>query len=816
MKNRIVRVFTAAMLVIASAVSFIVPAAPVLANSNDGKADLAAPFPTAGSWVSGQPLVGVTGSKVYFQPTLSGANTFVSYVYDGVNNAWTALAKPPYDVSIGAQIATLSATTTAGRGWTIADSSGNSTQVWKWNYLVDTYDSWGTATTGTTSADQVIFEDEAHSVLHVVANVTGFKDFSHSSTSSAGGWTNNGNFAPLVSLAGVTEHFRLSTGVHIILDGQDYSKGYKFTESSQTYATITTTVVGGAPSGGLHGVWNSGDTIYGLFFGVSSPTDFRNVNWLPQVYKYADGTGWTFYTDQWDFGGSVNLMNVTYSTTWCVPIAQAPGNGVIYLMPGTMTTTHSNIKMERVYGLAVSQNIAQFPAYHTTGTAVTSGTVTGITWTTPRAAFQDEQFGFTFAATANLVMKPQVVDSKGTVIVPQVTLQNGTDGGQVWNNLNFPANFTGFFKCVETVTGVTSTWGYCTYAKVAGFTSPKSYAKYLDTTARDISNFYSADSDMNIMAWRTTLGTGDMGSYEFRIFLNDTTSVYGLNYSDMNSVYFQTVYSANNGMANTRYVLFEFNAPTGYNSYDSLIVNLALPITTGANNGFYDGCLVQTSDHVTKYTTPFSVYWYVQQSYVITAKMDKNSYAPNESAQIKISIASIAVAFTLYDTLKYYVVNSAGTAVTTQTVGSHNQEYDSTLIVPATADSYNFKAELSKAGGSVPATYALYAFKVTGSAAPTDPLKAGESALGNIGMNNTWGKMAVVIVAMVFIFLVCVIGTKGSKVGVILGSIMAMMVFGLGLVTGWLPWVIIVALALGGGIFLVKAILSMRQGGADE
>jgi len=799
---------------------------PIQASSIDGKADLAANHPLSGVNYRTSALFYEGGTDaIYFNSVPSTATPVSVYKYTVSTNTWSALSTPPYDSGVAANLPRVSATTTSGIAWNAVHTSANHGVVYRWEYITDTYTSWGDIGALST-LNTTVFEDETNDLLHVLATIGGvITDKTHSSTNPAGGWTDNGGSGTIAPSCYF--HTRTSTGIHYWFKQNDSTLALKFTEASQTYSTPTTTVVGGIPPGGLHGIFNNGDSIYALFFATSSPTDYRNTNWQPQIYKYTDGVGWNFYSDQWDFGGSINLTGAIFSSTWAQDIGVI--DNIVYIMPFKSSiegTGGSIVKMMRVYGLTSSSNITQFRPNTALGTATTVGSVTSILWESPRVLFQDEQTGFAISGTANLVIKPQIVDELGNVIVATVNLQIATAGVWYWNSINLPTSAIGhFIKCVDTVGGVSSIWGYVTYPKVSGFSATKSYSKYLDNQeyTRSVSDYIASSTQLCIFAYSTTLTTTDLTLYKLRIMQNSSTAdtTYTITLSDLNSSYFQTNYSSNNGMAVTRYILAIFNMSSGSNTYDGLVTNFSRDyITTPAYEGFYEPAIVDSATGLTRLTTTQSVYYYCNSTFVFKVTMSKSLFTPSEKFDGSVDVYSTGF-FTPFDTVKWRITESNGVTVVVgpYTITDRLLKTIISSYVPANGGTFYFDTYMYYSGDAgIFKPHARFKFVVVGSGseAVTNPIKSTHEWLASFSLDNMMGTWGLTLLVSIVLFAFCVIIGKAHTLSLIIGACCFLGTWGLGIVTGFVDIWLVILLAVGAGVTLFAIILKKTTGGGND
>lgn len=835
MLKKIVRLLAVVMLAALPVVAGLIPDVPVSANGTDGHADLSAASTAVNTYAQ---TVLVNGTV-----PLQNIWTFTQVdgklrSYNTLTNTWTDVAGNPlvanYPVSM----------------WQSQDASANYpvvvTQVqsntghafiWSWTQLSgwNSYYSAGSISSTYTGAQNTsVWVNDSTDVVYftqIESYSTNFvvNCYSHSLTTFSGSWANKGSTNYTWTMADgkntTTDNPTMNTvlnvgGTPYWAWGSNSSVIGVYNPETNTQTTHTVTFTGGQPAGATRGYWTDGTYIYAL---ETIGTNISNSG-TPTIYKL-DTSAWTwnFFTT-YDFGNT-NLRGDTLSSFEQVPALQS--SGVLYFGAYSCSVATSAVNtILRVYTNAPSGVQAQIPARHATGTAVSVGSISSIAWQTPRAMFADEQSAFLVTGTANLTYSPYVVNGQGQTIGSVGSDQIGNDGGQIWT-VSLPSTFTGFWKLVDQKTSASSTWGYCTSPKVTTYTSNHSYAKYLDSVAtRQLASYQATPSEIGIFAWKTDIGGGFLPNYEIRIMLNGSTgdNTYTQTMADYISSYASIGYAQNNVMAGTRYVLFSFYPASGASNWDGLVINLNKDQNIVANQGFYECAVVDQATGLTRYTTTQSVYWYSPLSPMFSAAMNKTGYSASESFTGTINLCSIGVMITQtgYDTLKWYVKsNDLGTTYTTTTDTDRLLQSNISGIVPAASGTYWLQAELSKAGSSIPNASAYYQFSVGSGVAGgsgVDPLKQAGGMLDQIGMNNVWGKMAVVIVAMLIAFLIPVFaaGPHHLKMGLVVGISFALLVFGLGLVTGWMPWVIVVALGLGAAFTIMKLVLSMRSSGAAD
>jgi hypothetical protein len=231
--------------------------------------------------------------------------------------------------------------------------------------------------------------------------------------------------------------------------------------------------------------------------------------------------------------------------------------------------------------------------------------ITGISWMTPRLAWNDEKAGFRvegdIGASCNLTM----VSDSGVVLASKADVIR-SNGFFYW----YPEldGYTGRFRLLEGNQVVWSQWAYSEDYVSAG--NNRSWAKWLevpgDSWRRDIKTYVVESSEMMKFYWLSDLAESELGGVNMAVSQGGarTRTMYTDNMSGLVSGYMGCEDADNYNLVSSRYILASMSGVS--DDWDGLILDFSNPLVSMAK-GFYFYKMWEPGGEG---ITPASAYWY--------------------------------------------------------------------------------------------------------------------------------------------------------------------------------------------------------------
>ncbi len=460
-----------------------------------------------------------------------------------------------------------------------------------------------------------------------------------------------------------------------------------------------------------------------------------------------------------------------------------------------------------------------------------AGVVSSVLWETPRTAYNDDDLGagmvgFDVAGGEGTPLKLELVDDGGTVRASSVdSIRVG--GHKHWYPL-IPSGYVGYMRArvtqSTTLVVTTGTWGYSAAAPDVG--EAVNYAYAVDTKdgsqwSYPFKTFMVSFGGVNVAHWKLNIDYAtELGDTEFRLLRNGVTEWYGNNLNSMASSYFQN--TGNNNLLPWRYALFTVGASSGFDDKDGLILNLGKS-NSAANYGFIEPQMYSIGGSAAV-SLAKSAFWWVNGeadgiSLVLGAgtaqivgglMVGSGSGVVSNLNQLAVWYVPVSYGNTTEATTGV-VVGAATRLVTDLPMDGNQYYYEVKLSYPTAHDFvYVFMTPFMAAGAASPP-----GTTVGGGTFGTVNLgpggwnwigKAG-TAMDNLGFGGT-GRYILLLLLMgvAFFFL---------RNETTLRVLVPLLIFGAGLVTGWVDAWVVVLLAGVFGVGVWKWISGNRQKGSE-
>lgn len=452
----------------------------------------------------------------------------------------------------------------------------------------------------------------------------------------------------------------------------------------------------------------------------------------------------------------------------------------------------------------------------------TDGTelVTSVNWTTPRTMYADDDcLVVKFIGDSGALFTGALVNETGTVL-EQVDDSVRTDGLYYWEISNIES-YSGFVRAWALTDNQTipiySKWAYVALAPDSDQRTNDIYS--LSTEYPQYDNEFSAyvvqEGDLMFVHWKTNIdGSTELPDYMLCLRKNGAYS--GLAFYEtlesMHDSYFEGSEANAQALLHWRYAIYTMDdTGPGWNSYDGLVINLALPLI-GGNKGFYQPVLLDTTDNTTLLCETHSAYWYLEnETEGILMSLNKGTYLQGDDIVASVVLGKPGrVSTYLPDFILVTIGDGSYTTAGTVLTGTNTFE----LI--GVADG-TYEARFSFQGGGVENYVYIHEipFKVNLEEEP-DVVQEGAGNifdnmmnwLDGVGLDNPTGHWLIMLILMAVAF---VTAYKSE----LLRVVFPMGIVGLFIVMGWVDIWVIVLLALGAGLSFYSLFRRKAQGGGE-
>lgn len=490
----------------------------------------------------------------------------------------------------------------------------------------------------------------------------------------------------------------------------------------------------------------------------------------------------------------------------------------------TFTSTASNPALNITYTAANSYVRSGTPtANGSASTQVNTGSVTAITWMTPRNCFNNDQFiEFKVTSSTNyLGLSLQLLDVNGNVL--QTTTDQIRNNGIFYFITTIPNNYVGYLRCVETSHGgVKSHWGYSAAPIDASVPTNSTMVNKTNypQTKNDWTNYdVTAQNAVFTVYWNTDMTVGDQSNTIFRIYYdgvnynsNPANTVYSNQFVNLAGSGYQEVDSTFQSWLSKGYMLFDFYKSTGFDNRDSLVndLNLSPAVSTW---GFYQPVIYNVTG-AAELTNTLSCAWYTQAGTTglrINVPGGLNKVDPDAKVTMNLNASADTGILTALNACTLQLYQPDGTAFGSTgvyTISTTANQY--VYAVGAVPGSWYQRTSLTKAGCSFTYIYDMpFNIGVSGANGggangqtpdTYDVLKGLMAIVKEHGLDNSMGHWLIIIVAMILSCLASIFFLR-DPLRKPMAVVFPMLVFGAGLLGGWVDlWIVIILAVMIGWI----------------
>lgn len=433
--------------------------------------------------------------------------------------------------------------------------------------------------------------------------------------------------------------------------------------------------------------------------------------------------------------------------------------------------------------------------------------ITGISWLTPRCAFNDEQAGFRVEGEAGCPFTAQMVGANDTVL-DEVTDTIRTNDYYLW----YPSlgGYTGKFRC-EVVGELNGTWGWSEEYTNAG--SMRTFAMQLENEqtswSTDIQDYEVSDAEI-VMAWYWLSGIeeGELSTTTLTIRQGGPRSndIYSEYLDDLVINYMECDDSCNYFLVASRYILASMGELE--DDLDDLIINLNSPLVA-LNKGYYYARIYKAGEGL---LIPVSAYWYVDICDLVSCPpvcdlaiyVVEGEWAVGESIPIMVLNDEDLDFYNRFRDISLSIVGSSEDPVT----GIINSEqYTITIVRPA--DAITAYLEISTTFDDY-VHHSYLTLPEEGGGTPVIPPLPGLPDWGDWWdwlvdfFSTTWGHWLLLIILMA---IACLIFYRKHHT---VALILCLAFIGFGIVIGWIDAWLVILLAITGGLIIWRMVVSHR------
>jgi hypothetical protein len=439
-----------------------------------------------------------------------------------------------------------------------------------------------------------------------------------------------------------------------------------------------------------------------------------------------------------------------------------------------------------------------------------------ITLATLSCMYANEDLQFNVWGDSGAPITLKLVDSTGAIL-DSLTDSIRVLGHYHWIIDSLASTYSGFVQVKETTYGLTSPW-----VRIEPTVSPTEanlniYAVKTDHPqyTEPFSTYVVQRGDYMVVHWKTNInpGSDNMSDISLNIYSNGNavTPAYSETLADLETDYYQGTAANQAAGIPWRFALFTPKAIQGTNLYGGLVNDLSLDFVPDYK-GYLQPMLL--SGATGEITVTHSSYWYLTgPGDGITISRLKSQYSTTDEIGFKITVGRECQVAEKLQYLEVSIVE-LGASLATYVKEGENIFYIDAI---ETEGDYTLQIKLSNTGISsyeyiyqLPLTISNTA--VTPPATPTPPTADNiwdwiKDLMARYHFDSTGGHWLLILIGM-GISLLIGSKTKHSTVGLV----MALLVFGLGIVVGWIDKWWIVLLALGAGFTIWQFIRSRASG----
>lgn len=533
-----------------------------------------------------------------------------------------------------------------------------------------------------------------------------------------------------------------------------------------------------------------------LYFEIQDP----NYSDLSYIWDDADGIVYFQLIDQSQFYGFQPLEEWSSSKYTYITFADSSTAGTEY--DPQIICEYSDVALPR-------ETVARTPGPEYTGGLTGTENVTSIEWDSPRALFSDETARICFVGDPGATVNATMQTSSGTII-DSITDTIKTDGYCPWN-VSFSPSLNDWI-IVSQYNGVSSTWGRVEPIpdndnSLNTVNSLVNKNKQYDTK---FSNYIIYDDEICKIFWKTNLETTDFTDYSLYLLAGGNNISYNATMQYINDNIFHTFNSDNDFLTQWRYIFFRINDSGTSDSKDGFIINFLKPYVYNST-GFQMPSIRSSSDNLT--TTESSYFYLSPSDKGITISLPKTIYNTLEDIPVSIDVGLLSKVSQYLSNVTISIIDSTGNTVKSESTFVSVDKNTRTIKAPLTRGSYTLRLSFFDNTNTPEFTY-TYQIPLSinpGSGitppgtSPNDVWKLFEDFLDSQGWLTDIGKAIIVFIAMIATYYF----TRKRK---ILSVIFPLIIFGIAIISNWIPMWVVALLALSVGLTAYQLLRKKAQG----